>query len=268
MIPMRSAEGARVYTATCAAYQSLTPYFPFRALLRQMLGLPDSATPAETGGRLLAVVDERAPDLLPWAPLLAIPLAAEVPSTPEVDALDERFVRGRLHDVVTAFLGVLLDGPTIVAVDDVHWSDEASAELLQRICRDVQHGPWLICLTRRDLGTGFAATEAPHVITLRPTPLPGEAARELADELADADPLAHHLSPHDLATLATQSGGNPLFLAELVASAAAARGVEELPDSVEALIMVPPFARLLGPHGPAATGRRRRSPQGASRASD
>ena len=234
---MRSAEGARVYTATCAAYQSLTPYFPFRALLRQMLGLPDSATPAETGGRLLAVVDERAPDLLPWAPLLAIPLAAEVPSTPEVDALDERFVRGRLHDVVTAFLGVLLDGPTIVAVDDVHWSDEASAELLQRICRDVQHGPWLICLTRRDLGTGFAATEAPHVITLRPTPLPGEAARELADELADADPLAHHLSPHDLATLATQSGGNPLFLAELVASAAAAGGVEELPDSVEALIM-------------------------------
>lgn len=62
-------------------------------------------------------------------------------------------------------------------------------------------------------------------------------ARELADELADADPRAQHLSPHDLATLAGQSGGNPLYLAELVASAAAAGGVEALPDSVEALIM-------------------------------
>ena len=234
---MRSAGDVRVFTAACAAYQSLTPYFPFRELLRQMLGLPASATPAQAGERLLAVVTERAPDLLAWAPLLAIPLAADVPSTPEAEALDERFVRGRLHDVVTAFLGVLLDGPSIVAVDDVHWSDEASAELLHRICRDVEHGPWLICLTRRDLGTGFSAAEASHVITLHPTPLPQEAARELADELADADPLAHHLSPHDLATLAAQSGGNPLFLAELVTSAASAGGVEELPDSVEALIM-------------------------------
>jgi class 3 adenylate cyclase/tetratricopeptide (TPR) repeat protein len=234
---MRSSEGVRVLTASCAAYQSLTPYFAFRALLRQMLELPDSTTPRQAGDRLLAVVEQRAPDLLPWAPLLAVPLAAEVPRTPEVDALDERFVRARLHDVVTALLGVLLDGPTIVAVDDVHWSDEASAELLQRICRDVGNGPWLICVTRRDLDTGFVAPEAPHVITLRTAPLADEAARELADELADADPQAQHLSPHDLGMLATQSGGNPLFLSELVATAAAAGGVEALPDSVEALIM-------------------------------
>jgi class 3 adenylate cyclase/tetratricopeptide (TPR) repeat protein len=234
---LRSVADVRVLTATCAAYQALTPYFPFRALLRQVLEVADSATPAQAGERLLAVLAERAPELLPWAPLVAIPVAAEVPPTPEVDALDERFVRGRLNDVVTSFLGVMLDGPTVVAVDDVHWSDEASAELLHRICRDVSNGPWLICLTRRDLGTGFVAVEGPHVVTMRPTPLADHSARELADELADADPQARHLSPHDLGTLAAQSGGNPLILAELVAGAAAAGGVDELPDSVEALIM-------------------------------
>jgi class 3 adenylate cyclase/tetratricopeptide (TPR) repeat protein len=234
---MRSVTDVRVLSATCAAYQSLSPYFPFRTLLRQALVLPESATPVQAGDRLLGVIAERAPELLPWAPLIAIPIAAEVPPTPEVDKLDERFMRTRLHNVVTTFLGVLLDGPTIVAVDDVHWSDEASADLLHRIRRDVAKGPWLICVTRRDLSTGFVAPEGPDVVTLRPPPLGDHAARELADELADADPLAHHLSPHDLGTLAAQSGGNPLFLAELVASAASAGGVDELPSSVEALIM-------------------------------
>jgi len=234
---LRSAPDVRVLTSSCAAYQSLSPYFPFRALLRQALDLPESISAPAAGECLLAVLARRAPDLLPWAPLIAIPLAADVPSTPEVDALDERFIRARLNNVVTAFLGVILDGPTIVAVDDVHWSDEASSELLHRIARDIRNGPWLICVTRRDQPTGFVAGDGARVVRIRPTPLTDEASRELADVLADADPLARHLSPHDLTVLAGQSGGNPLFLAELVASAAAAGGVEGLPDSVEALIM-------------------------------
>jgi class 3 adenylate cyclase/tetratricopeptide (TPR) repeat protein len=246
-----SAGDVKVFTATCAAYQSLTPYFPFRTLLRQMLDVPESASPVAAGLALLRALERRAPSLLPWAPLVAIPLAADVPSTPEVDQLDERFVRSRLHSVVTTFIGLILDGPTLVAVDDAHWSDEASAELLQRITRDVAKGPWLICITRREAEGGFRASEAPHVHTLRPSPLADAHSRELAEQLAESEPLAHHLSPQDLTVLAARSGGNPLFLEELVSSAAVAGGIAELPDSVEALItaridrLAPPDRTLL-----------------------
>jgi class 3 adenylate cyclase/tetratricopeptide (TPR) repeat protein len=230
-------EGVRVLSTSCAAYQSLTPYFPFRALLRGALGLADGASPAQAGATLLEVLASRAPDLLPWAPLLAIPLGAEVPGTPEVDQLDERFVKARLHDVVTLFLGVVLDTPTLVAVEDVHWSDDASAELLQRVARDVEHGPWFICVTRRDDGTGFVADQSAQVVTLALTPLAEDSSLALAEDLADSEPGAQHLSPHDLTGLVSRSGGNPLLLTELVAGAAAAGGVEELPGTVEALVM-------------------------------
>lgn len=231
------AESFQVLTTTCVAYQALTPYFPFRSLLRQASGIPDGASKAACGAALLALLTSRMPELLPWAPLIAIPMDADVPSTTEVDRLDDRFVRARLQDVVAVFLGLLLDRPTLVAVDDTHWSDLASAELLQRISRDVATGPWLICVTRRDSDTGFVAVPAEHVVSLRPEPLDDTAARELAESLADADAAAGHLSPHDLAALAARSGGNPLFLSELVTSAAATGGVGQLPDSVEALII-------------------------------
>jgi class 3 adenylate cyclase/tetratricopeptide (TPR) repeat protein len=229
-------EDVRVLTTVCAAYQSLTPYHPFRALLRHALAIADDASAVEAGEQLIAFLSDRAPELLRWSPLIAIPMAAEVASTPEVDQLDDQFVRERLQNVMTVFFAIVLDGPTVVAVDDAQWSDEASAELLQRIARDVPNGPWLICITRRDVTSGFVAAEAPHITTLRAEPLPEEATRQLAEELADADPAAQHLSPHDLSALASRSGGNPLFLTELVATATSG-GVEGLPDSVEALIM-------------------------------
>ena len=234
---VRRTPDVRVLSTSCAAYQSLSPYWPFQTLLRAMLDLPDSASPREAGDRLLSVLHERAPDLLPWAPLIAIPLAAEVPSTPEVDKLGERFVTSRLQNVVTFFIGVMLDGPTLVVVDDVHWSDDASADLLRRVVRDIPNGPWLMVVTRRPDAGGFVPEDAAHVVTVPTVALAGGSALELAEALVDAESGAEHLSPHDLATLVSRSGGSPLYLAELVASAAAAGGIDELPDTVEALVM-------------------------------
>ena len=234
---VQTADGFRVLTASCASYESLTPYLPFRGLLRRALDVPDGATGAEAGTTLLTTLRDRVPDLLPWAPLIAIPLGADVPATPEVDQLDERFVKARLHDVVTTFLGVVLAGPTVVVVDDAHCSDEASAELLHRVAREVTRGPWCICVTRRDVPTGYVAGAGSGVVHVPLAPLDEDATRALADELAEVEPGAEHLSPHDLALLEKRSGGNPLLLTELIAGAAAAGGVEELPDTVEALVM-------------------------------
>jgi class 3 adenylate cyclase/tetratricopeptide (TPR) repeat protein len=234
---VRGCTDVRVLTTSCTAYESLTPYHPFRALLRQALAIPEGASSAAVGEQLLRLLSLRAPELLVWAPLVAIPLGAEVPTTTEVTQLDERFVRARLHDAVTAFLGVVLDGPTLVAVDDVHWSDEASAELLHRLERDVGNGPWFVCVTRRNAGTGFVASPATGSVTLPLEPLEDEPALELAEGLVDLEPETTTLSPHEVAALVTRAGGNPLLLTELVAGAAAAGGVDELPDTVEALVM-------------------------------
>src|SRR5262249_25557604 len=114
-------------TLRCEQYESSTPYHPFRPFLRSLLnaGLNGGAEHNRTVlAQRLSGIDE---GLVPWAPLLAAPLDAEVASTPEVDELDASFRRARLHGVVGTLLGKLLDTPTLVLLEDVHWMDDASS---------------------------------------------------------------------------------------------------------------------------------------------
>jgi tetratricopeptide (TPR) repeat protein len=101
---------------------------------------------------------------------------------------------------------------------------------LHHLAEGVESRPWLICTTRRDITGGFVA--APGAVVLRLAPLAGEAAAQLAEAATATAPIA----PHQLAALTERSGGNPLFLKELLAAIDATDGLEALPDSVEALI--------------------------------
>ena len=219
-------------SATCQLYESSTPYLPFRALLREALGLPENDE-AAARSHLRDLLERDAPGLLQWEPLIAIPLDLDVPTTPEVERLDDKFRKARLQDAVRQLLASILDGPVLFTFEDAHWMDEASSELLRRLTSDLEGLPWLFCVTRREVETGFTASAGQHVDALRPEPLDAGAAMSLVDAVTGETPL----SPHEIASLTERSGGNPLFLRELLAAARAAGGIEGLPDSVEAVIM-------------------------------
>src|SRR5205807_5265668 len=123
-----------VYLTTCDIYGSATPYAPFRALLNAVLD----------GQPLADVVDQRAPELLPWLPLLGAVIGVDFGSTPEVNALGERFRADRLALTVVQFLGACVTDPTVFVIEDVHLADEASAQLLERISRVAWQFPWLL----------------------------------------------------------------------------------------------------------------------------
>lgn len=226
------AQGMAVHGVACQAYESATPYGPFRALLRALLAVPEQTGAQESTALLLNVLHDGLPDLLPWAPLLAVPLGGQLPATEETAHLDGPFRRQRLHHAVTGLLTALLPAPALLAFEDVHWMDEASADLLHHLADRVDERPWVVCVTRRDAGTGFQARPAPPVTSVLLEPLDAEHAAGLVDLVLGAA----RLPAHARAALAARSGGNPLFLAELAGAIDAAAGVEELPESVEGVI--------------------------------
>jgi hypothetical protein len=137
----------------------------------------------------------------------------------------------RLREVMAELLGVVLPSPTLLVIEDSHWMDEASAELLRHLAGVVAGRPWLWCVTRRDVDTGFVVPEEASTV-LRLEPLAGAEATELAQVAARDAPLL----AHEALALAERSGGTPLFLRELVAAARDAQDIDSLPDSVEAVI--------------------------------
>jgi predicted ATPase/class 3 adenylate cyclase len=219
----------------CEQYEASTPYFAFRPFLRSLLdvelnggGSHNRAVLAER----LAAVDE---ELVPWTPLLAAPLDVDVESTPEVSDLDPAFWRARLHGVMGTLLGHLLESPTLLVFDDVHWMDDASSELLRYLGTQLPTRPWLACTTRRPGDGGFAAAEGTPplpALTLRLEPLPPDDAKTLA--LAAAG--GRRLTDDELGALMERGAGNPLFLQRLASVGDAADEADELPETVEALV--------------------------------
>ncbi|MFN8187706.1 MAG: adenylate/guanylate cyclase domain-containing protein [Gaiellales bacterium] len=227
----REAGEIELVVAACEQYESSTPYHPFRGAMRSLLGLRADERPARVEQRLRRRVEELAPELAPWLPLLGPLLDVELPATPEVDRLEDRFRRAKLEEATGELLARLLSDTTLLVFEDVHWMDEASAALLLHLAGSVGRRPWLLIASRRDMDTGFVAPQIPEASALRPAPLGEQAALALVEAETEEQPLP----PHVVATLTERAGGNPLFLAELV-SAARTLGPEALPDSVEALL--------------------------------
>jgi class 3 adenylate cyclase/tetratricopeptide (TPR) repeat protein len=229
------AEGLTLVSAACEQYEATTPYFPFRRLLRGLLdvevdGDPDTNTPA-----LAERLEQIDSELVPWTPLVADVIDAPVHSTPEADDLQPAFRRARLNGVVETVLGELLEPPTLLLLEDVHWMDEASSDLLRHLGSRVATKPWLVCATRRPGEAGFlAAAGTPPVpaMSLRLDPLPEADAHDLAVAAG-----AEGLPAEELAAITERAGGNPLFVQELVAATRGLdQGLEELPESVEGVL--------------------------------
>ncbi|MBW3661632.1 MAG: AAA family ATPase [Actinobacteria bacterium] len=205
----------------CASYESNTPYFAFRGLVRFVLELSDDAG----GDELTRRLETLTPDLVPWAALVGSVVDIAVDEGPEVAALDPQFRATRLRSVIGELLTTVLPERSIVRIEDVHWIDDASRQLLEHLIRAViPETDWLLVVTSREVTFDELVDE---VIELQP--LGEEAVEEFAHEAA-----ARGLVTLDAARqLASRAGGNPLFLQELLAFEGTG---DDVPDTVERLI--------------------------------
>jgi ATP/maltotriose-dependent transcriptional regulator MalT len=156
------------------------------------------------------------------------------PEGPDPQAPGERF---RAHRAVRAVLEVLAHRrPVVLVMDDLHWADEATLELLAFLVRRPPAAPVLLALAHRGslrhpLGPTLAEAERDgRVEALHPEPL----------SLHEADELLGGRTAEDRARLHGESGGNPLYLRELARAGAAAGDpryvVDEVPVAVSAAI--------------------------------
>ncbi|MGM0819683.1 MAG: ATP-binding protein, partial [Actinomycetota bacterium] len=141
-----------------------------------------------------------------------------------------RYRRPRLHRAVATLLGARWGSPTMVVVEDLQWTDQASRDLLADLAEGVADRPWLVLTTRREMDDPVTDSEQAQTLSIGPLPVSATAA--LGQGAVDETPLP----PAVLEELTERSGGNPLFLSELITAARQAGGAEALPDTVGSLI--------------------------------
>jgi DNA-binding CsgD family transcriptional regulator/tetratricopeptide (TPR) repeat protein len=134
---------------------------------------------------------------------------------------------GPRRDVFARTLEALSSEPTLAVVEDVHWADEATLDLLLYLARRLDRTPALVLVTYRNDQLGpshplrivLGEVDAGRRIMLEP--LSVEGVRTLAAG-SDVDPVELHGRTH----------GNPFFVTEVLAS-----GVDGIPESVRDAVL-------------------------------
>ncbi len=222
-------------------YGAANPYRALRDPIRELLGIErsDHGSMAKTLAAAIKRVDS---SLLPLMPLVADIVQIEVPSTPEVDDIEPRFRPERAADILVTIIEDLIPGPLAIVVDDGHYADEASGKLLTRLCSETATRPWIVLTTRRNVEGGFEPPGAPMILD----PLDPATARSIIIDVTEDAPLR----PHELEAIVERTGGNPLYIGEVLVAVKTAGSFSDLPDSLDALVTtqidaLPPGSRQL-----------------------
>jgi class 3 adenylate cyclase/tetratricopeptide (TPR) repeat protein len=151
-----------------------------------------------------------------------------------IDRIDPVSARSAIHHAVAQVLAAKAqEAPIVLSIDDLHWADPVLLELLDSLASSLRRLPFVLVTAMRP-GSDLAwppRTDRTTVLSLDLQPLTRVETDLLARELlSDDEPSAATLSE-----LYDRSGGNPLFLIELVALTEAG-GDRELPDSLRTLI--------------------------------
>jgi adenylate cyclase len=162
------------------------------------------------GLRGLGARDEEAAAI---APVLSYVLGVEEAMHPDVEPEQ---LRRQIALAARALVERRLEKePLLILVEDLHWADAASVDLIREVADQLQNRPLMVLLSHRpDAKPPLVARAAQSVIRL--TPLSREQTRELVAGLFEAPVVGRLGELQDF--VATRAGGNPFFVEELVRS--------------------------------------------------
>jgi len=221
---------------------SPTPFGPLIEVVRSSFSLREDEKLDEAQEKLRRGVERlglRSERILP--PLMAtLRLESEAPVNLEAELMGER-LREALIEFIRASCQVT---PIVLLLDDVHWADSASVQLLLRLLETREQMPLLIvCAYRPPYRPPWVGE--PGVCELELQPLSEESCLYLVDERLGA-------SGHPLAReVVARANGNPLFAEEIARYLQERRGYPSdageraVPDTLQHLLM-PTVNRLTG----------------------
>jgi class 3 adenylate cyclase/tetratricopeptide (TPR) repeat protein len=208
----------------CLSYAETVPYFPFRDLLRNWLGVSEGEHEIRVRIALRRLIDKlfdaSGAEIYPYlASLLGVTVEGEA-GAPELTA---ETLQHRTFAAVGMLLERLAQGrPVVLALEDLHWADATSVQLARSLLPVVERNAVLLVMTQREEHDHAswelkeaATRDFPHLVRdIGLEPLPSDAQRTFLHELIGAGTLTAELESR----LLDAAGGNPLFLEELVRS--------------------------------------------------
>jgi class 3 adenylate cyclase len=201
----------RVLEGYCATDGQQTPFYPFLDVVRSAFGIRDEDAPAEIAERLEAGLTSSGHLTAENLGLLLNLLGLQPPKG-ALDGLDGVLIGLRTRDLLPELLKAQCRiAPHILLIEDIHWIDGSSAELLERlVAAGDQRNLMVINTMRPEYVPAWRSRPEVETVQLRPL---GEADfRALAESRLGVGNLPDGL----VRQITDRAGGNPLFGEEIL----------------------------------------------------
>ena len=219
-----------------AQFFGATPFYSIAQMIRRMLDPSGRASAAELRSRLQRALAQCAID-----PDTALPMLAELLDLPaednaRPDSLAPQEKRAALLATIVDWIrgGARLE-PLVIVLEDLHWLDASSLELVGDVLGGIGLSPVLILLsTRPQFQPSWPAS--PQARQLRLGPLAKGEIRGIITQLEFTEGF---LSEQDLTRVAERAGGVPLFaieLSRLIGEPQTSAGDRQIPASLADLL--------------------------------
>jgi class 3 adenylate cyclase/tetratricopeptide (TPR) repeat protein len=201
------AQGVAWYESRGLSHRSRAAFHPIVDLMDLALDLsPERGH--EDGQRLLAAVAELSPDV---APLFASLLGLSLPGVSGPGLQEPSAQRAALIEAIGEWLQALAaDQPLVLVIEDLHWVDPSTLELLERLLTGGGEHLFLLLTARPSFSIG--TDEAGHLSVIEIGPLAEQGVSAIAQAVAGELRL-----PDEVVSLVVErTDGTPLFVEEVV----------------------------------------------------
>lgn len=219
----------RTIEGRCSSTESSVPYAPFMDALRFRIAKGDGEAAAHVLGPLRTILSSNFPELEANSPQLDPALENE---------------KDKPFEMIFGVLSRLsADEPLLLVLEDIHWADQTSLELIHRLAHRLSSLKMLLIATyrsdelhathplRRLLGT-LARDRVSDGLTLQPLD-PAETEKMLECLLGEKP------DPEFASAIWSRSEGNPFFIEELVSVVAGSGGLVNGAEATALLSRIP-----------------------------
>jgi len=141
---------------SCQFYGKPISYHPWKAPLLSYLGIDEFTLEGEKKKAIENFMKDVNPALCEWSPIIGELLGLDIEETKLTSSIDAKLRKQRLFDIILDILSFSKKKgrrrkkePLLVVIEDFHWADTASADLLNFVARNISDIPILLAVVTR-----------------------------------------------------------------------------------------------------------------------
>ncbi len=197
----------------CQFYGKPISYLPWIELLASYVGIDENDKDEKNRKKIEGFLRKVNPSLVEWSPVIGEFLGVNIEETKLTSSIDAKLRKQRLFDIILEVLS-FSKKPLLLILEDFHWADSASCELLNYVGRNIANIPIFLLIVTRPVKEepGFKKYENYREIILEE--LNQEEIRALVASLLGTS----NIEVKFLAFIRKETQGNPFYVEELVKS--------------------------------------------------